>query len=139
MKKQAYWEIGLRIKKVREALGISQMKLAEAIGVSFQQIQKYESGINKVSIDKLKKISEALNAPMTYFIGIERKRGKKELVAGKGAIYCDIGWEELSSDEIKLLLLFRGIKNKSIKEGLYLLLKGVDEAERAERSLKGNP
>jgi transcriptional regulator with XRE-family HTH domain len=39
----------LRIKKTRIALGISQMKLAEAIGVSFQQIQKYESGANRVS------------------------------------------------------------------------------------------
>lgn len=42
-------EIGSRIKKARTALGISQMKLAEAIGVSFQQVQKYESGANRVS------------------------------------------------------------------------------------------
>src|SRR3989337_45799 len=87
-------EIGLRIKKVREALEISQMKLAEAVGVSFQQIQKYESGMNKVSIEKLKKISKALNAPLTYFIGLEKEvKRKKGIVAEEGGIYGGIGFE----------------------------------------------
>lgn len=123
-------EIGLRIKKVREALEISQMKLAEAVGVSFQQIQKYESGMNKVSIEKLKKISKALNAPLTYFIGIEKEiKRKKGGVAEEGEKYGEIGFEELSSEEIQLLLRFRAIKNEDIKEGVNLLLKGVEQVE----------
>lgn len=123
-------EIGLRIKKVREALEISQMKLAEAVGVSFQQIQKYESGMNKVSIEKLKKISKALNAPLTYFIGVEKEfKRKKGIVAEGGAQYGGVGFEELSSEEIQLLLRFRSVKNEYIKEGVNLLLKGVEQVE----------
>lgn len=123
-------EIGLRIKKVREALGISQMKLAEAVGVSFQQIQKYESGANKVSIEKLKKISKAMNAPLTYFIGIEKGiKRKKGVVAEEGEKYGGIGFEELSSEEIQLLLRFRAIKNEDIKDGVNLLLRGVEQVE----------
>lgn len=117
-------DIGLRIKKVREALGISQMKLAEAVGVSFQQIQKYESGMNKVSIEKLKKISEALNAPLAYLIGIEKeeKRREKGIMAEKGEAYGELGFEELSAEEIQLLHRFRSIKNAAVKEGINLLL-----------------
>lgn len=123
-------EIGLRIKKVREALEVSQMKLAEAVGVSFQQIQKYESGMNKVSIEKLKKISKALNTPLTYFIGIEKEiKRKKGIVAEEGTKYGKIGFEELSTEEIQLLLRFRSVKNEYIKEGVNLLLKGVEQVE----------
>lgn len=124
-------EIGLRIKKVREALEISQMKLAEAVGVSFQQIQKYESGMNKVSIEKLKKISNALNAPLTYFIGIEKEtKRNKGVEAEERGIYGGIGFEELSSEEIQLLLRFRSVKNEAVKEGVNLLLKGIEQVER---------
>lgn len=125
-------EIGLRVKKVREALGISQMKLAEAVGVSFQQIQKYESGMNKVSIEKLKKIAKALNAPLTYFIGIAKGiKREKGVVAEEGVNYGGIGFEDLSAEEIQLLLRFRSVKNADIKDGVSLILKGIEK-------LKGN-
>ncbi|MBI5892643.1 MAG: helix-turn-helix transcriptional regulator [Deltaproteobacteria bacterium] len=123
-------EIGLRIKKVRTALGISQMKLADAVGVSFQQIQKYESGANKVSIEKLKRIAAILNAPLLYLIGVEKKRGKEDIIAEKGARYGQIGLEDLSAEEIHLLLQFRSIKNDSAKEGIVLLLKGLEQSEK---------
>lgn len=123
------WEIGLRIKKVREALEMSQMKLAESVGVSFQQIQKYEGGINKVSIEKLRKISAALNTPLTYFIGMEKRSKQRDLIADKGIRYEEIGFEELSSEEMQLVLRFRSVKNENVREGVSLLLKGVREME----------
>ena len=124
-------EIGLRIRRVREALGFSQMKLAKAVDVSFQQIQKYESGANKVSIEKLKKISKALNAPLTYFIGIDKEtKRKKGMVAEEGAKYGGIGFEELSPEEIQLLLRFRAVKNETIRSGFNILVKGIEERER---------
>lgn len=124
-------EIGLRIRRVREALGFSQMKLAEAVDVSFQQIQKYESGANKVSIEKLKKISKAMNAPLTYFIGIDKEtKRKKGIVAEEGAKYGGIGFEDLSAEEIQLLLRFRSVRNEAVKDGVRLLLKGIEQLER---------
>src|SRR3989338_4320977 len=124
-------DIGSRIRKVRIALGMSQMKLSEIVGVSFQQIQKYESGANKVSIEKLRKISEALNVPIGYFIGGGEKKGRKKEIAGKkGEKYGEIDFEELSSEEIELLLKFRTIKNNNVKEGIKLLISGVVQLEK---------
>ena len=59
--------VGLRIRLRRKELGVSQERLAEAIGLTFQQIQKYERAANRVSASKLWEMARALNAPIGYF------------------------------------------------------------------------
>ncbi|MGB7317889.1 MAG: helix-turn-helix domain-containing protein [Planktotalea sp.] len=59
--------IGARIKGRRIALKISQTTLAESVGVRFQQVQKYESGANRVSASRLLMIAETLGVPISYF------------------------------------------------------------------------
>jgi len=59
--------VGLRIRMRRKELGISQEKLAEAVGLTFQQIQKYERAANRVSASKLWDIARALRSPISYF------------------------------------------------------------------------
>ncbi len=59
--------VGQRIRARRSLLGISQEKLAESVGVTFQQIQKYESGTNRVSAGRLFQLSNILQIPVTYF------------------------------------------------------------------------
>jgi transcriptional regulator with XRE-family HTH domain len=59
--------VGGRIRQRRRALGVSQAALAEAIGVSFQQVQKYEIGVNRISAPTLWRISQALKAPADYW------------------------------------------------------------------------
>jgi len=59
--------IGARIKSRRIALKISQTALADAIGVRFQQVQKYERGANRVSASRLLGIANALDVPVSYF------------------------------------------------------------------------
>lgn len=59
--------VGGRIKERRGRLGMSQQKLAEAIGLSFQQVQKYERGTNRVGSSRLFEISFVLRVPVTYF------------------------------------------------------------------------
>ena len=59
--------VGDRIRRRRRALGISQDKLAEALGLTFQQVQKYERGANRVSASKLYQVARALHAPIPYF------------------------------------------------------------------------
>ncbi len=60
-------DLGERIKRRRKSLSISQQKLGEVLGVSFQQIQKYEKGINRISASSLKVISEFLDMKPQYF------------------------------------------------------------------------
>src|SRR3569833_3990171 len=59
--------VGLRIRMRRKELGISQEKLAESIGLTFQQVQKYERAANRVSASKLWEMSRALTTSISYF------------------------------------------------------------------------
>jgi transcriptional regulator with XRE-family HTH domain len=59
--------VGLRIRMRRKELGWSQERLAEAIGLTFQQVQKYERASNRVSASKLWDMAQALNTTISYF------------------------------------------------------------------------
>jgi transcriptional regulator with XRE-family HTH domain len=97
-------EIGRRIREFRQKAGFSQEKLAEAIDMSFQQIQKYENGISKLNTSKLQIIADALGITVyAFFDGYI------------DAPYC------LSLDEKKLVEAFRSIKNHSKRNALLVL------------------
>lgn len=59
--------VGRRIRRRRRLLGLTQQSLAEALGLRFQQIQKYECGANRVTASRLYQLARALNVPTTYF------------------------------------------------------------------------
>ena len=59
--------VGARIRLLRKERGISQTALAEAVGLTFQQIQKYERGFNRVSASRLHQIAGALEVPLAIF------------------------------------------------------------------------
>jgi len=59
--------VGGRIRMRRKFCEMSQTELAEKIGLTFQQVQKYETGANRVSASKLYQISQTLRVPVTYF------------------------------------------------------------------------
>lgn len=59
--------VGGRIRLRRNMLGLSQEKLGERLGVTFQQVQKYEKGTNRVGASRLQDIASILNAPVSYF------------------------------------------------------------------------
>lgn len=72
--------VGRQLRVHRLALGVSQQALADALAVSFQQIQKYESGANRISASKLYKASRALGiAPSALFEGLEVDDGSNVL------------------------------------------------------------
>src|SRR4051812_31682897 len=62
-------EIGRKIRALRLERGLSQSGLAEGIGLTFQQVQKYEKGTNRVSAGRLQRIAEILNTPVMFFYG----------------------------------------------------------------------
>ena len=59
--------VGSRVRMRRMMLGISQEKLANALGLSFQQVQKYEKGVNRIGASRLEHISRFLQVPVTFF------------------------------------------------------------------------
>lgn len=69
--------VGANIRRIRNDRGMSQEKLGEAMGVTFQQLQKYEKGTNRVSASKLVMIAAALDMPITeFFRGVAVKDGE---------------------------------------------------------------
>ena len=63
--------VGTRIKQARHATKVSQTELAQALGVSFQQVQKYEKGSNRVSAGALQIIAERLKVPVPWLMGLK--------------------------------------------------------------------
>lgn len=59
--------VGERVRLRRKELGISQEKLGKAVGVTFQQIQKYENGVNRIGAGRLTQIGSFLEVPVSYF------------------------------------------------------------------------
>lgn len=75
--------VGARIRLLRKVRGLSQQALAEAAGVTFQQIQKYERGANRVSASMLSRIADTLQAPVAEMFGeVSPPSGAIDDVAG---------------------------------------------------------
>ncbi|RMA40920.1 helix-turn-helix domain-containing protein [Rhodophyticola porphyridii] len=79
--------VGKRVRHRRWMLGMTQQQLAEKVGIKFQQIQKYETGMNRVSASRLWDIAEALSVPINYFF--EGLGGQEGLMA-QGVVPGDI-------------------------------------------------
>ncbi len=110
--------IGDKIKSLRKQFGFSQERLGEIADVTYQQIQKYENGTDRISTDRLKLIADGLNVPISYFF--EEKSPK---VKEKEVLYHTIG--ELSKEELELIKLFRKVKGKKARERLFGLIKST--------------
>jgi len=65
---------GAQIVLLRKAKGISQERLAEACGITFQQVQKYENGKNRISVSRLSMIADALDVPVEVFFPKKEKK-----------------------------------------------------------------
>ncbi len=61
-------ELGRRVRAQRLAVGMSQQELAGKLGISFQQVQKYEKGSNRISILRMRQIAKYLKVPISYFV-----------------------------------------------------------------------
>ena len=72
--------IGAKIRMRRGELGLTQTQLANAIGVTFQQVQKYEQGANRVGGSRLARVAEALDVPVAYFF--EQTADEAEVALG---------------------------------------------------------
>ena len=74
--------VGKRVRHRRWMVGMTQQQLAEKVGIKFQQIQKYETGTNRISASRLWDIAEALNVPVEFFFEGLRDSGKREEIPG---------------------------------------------------------
>ena len=106
-------ELGLRIKQIRQQAGLSQERLAEMVGVTFQQIQKYENGQTTLNILKLQQIAKALNHPAKDFF---QDRPDDRI--------------RLTIEEGELLQAFRKIKNFELRGAVISVVRNINRKAR---------
>lgn len=77
--------VGQQLRRQRTLLGMSQERLGSLLGVTYQQIQKYERGINRVGSSRLQELARILNVPVSYFFPAEASGGLAESATGFAA------------------------------------------------------
>ncbi|WP_102958045.1 helix-turn-helix domain-containing protein [Mangrovicella endophytica] len=109
--------VGQRLRALRISRGISQTALGEAIGVTFQQVQKYESGSNRISASKLHRVCTHFKVPVSYFFD-EIPPSEEE------AALADL--PTLAGREIESLQLILQL-DPQVKRAIYSLAKSLRE------------
>ena len=111
--------LGKKLRMRRLSLGLTQTKVAEAINVTFQQIQKYEKGTNGVSSNRLMQLSNYLKVPITYFFEDFRN-------------YNDMKNQQDDQDDLNYSFLSKTFSSlsKTQKEKILQILKNTVSLER---------
>jgi len=118
--------VGARVRMRRKFLGVSQEKLADALGLTFQQVQKYERGTNRISASKLFEIGRFLQAPPGYFF-----EGLNENVGAPG--FAESESEQfvhgflMTGEGIELATLFPKLSGRQRRRILELVRTLADE------------
>ena len=112
--------LGKKLRIRRLSLGLTQTKVAQAINVTFQQIQKYEKGTNGVSSNRLMQLAQFLKVPIIYFF--EDYRDFKDLSSS----------DETSNDDLNYSFLSRTFStlSKPQKEKILQILNNISKFEK---------
>jgi len=91
--------VGKRIRHRRWLTGMTQQQLAEQVGIKFQQIQKYETGANRVSASRLWDIAESLTVPVSFFF--EGLDGERKAGDDKSSVPADLMGDKEALDLVR--------------------------------------
>ena len=111
--------VGSRVRLRRNMLGLSQEKLGDALGLTFQQVQKYEKGINRVGAARLQQIAEVLGVDISFFYDGD---GKEPAVESLLVLNCVFS--------LRLLRAYTAIKNRSVQIQLVSLVEMIAASQR---------
>ena len=104
-------EIGRRLRKARISYNLTQTDLAQRLGISFQQVQKYENGTNRVSSSRLYMIADVLNLEMIYFF---------EKLGSKSKSTTD---PELTDQVIRVARELNAMPDGGVKQQIFGLIR----------------
>jgi transcriptional regulator with XRE-family HTH domain len=116
--------VGNRIKMRRLLLGISQDDLAHKVGVTFQQVQKYEKGINRISSGRLQEIAGALKVPIWFFFENAPESGSGRTNKEEQAI-VQLSEFMASKEGVALNNAFPKIKNSKLRLSIVRLIEEI--------------
>jgi transcriptional regulator with XRE-family HTH domain len=122
--------VGRRLRARRTAMSLSQSALADRAGVTFQQIQKYERGVNRISASRLQ-CSQTLQVPVAFFF---QGGPDSNVVVGDKKLSPDLILKHLATAEaLTLTNAFMRIKNKRLQSSIVALVEKIVEANGAAK------
>ncbi len=122
--------VGSRVKLRRMILGMSQDALGKSLGLTFQQIQKYEKGVNRIGASRLFELSELLEVPIQFFYD-DYGSGASAQGFAEGDT-AETFMELVNSPEgVQLCRHFAEIKDPKVRKRVLELVKSISEAESA--------
>ena len=116
--------VGIRVRLRRTMKGMSQEKLGESLGITFQQIQKYEKGANRIGASRLQNISTILETPISFFFEDAPNSAGEHTSELRENSSTDYVVDFLSSSEgLQLNRAFVKIRNKNVRRKIIDLVK----------------
>lgn len=122
--------VGSRVRMRRMMLGMSQEKLGDALGLTFQQVQKYEKGTNRIGASRLQQISHILQVPVSFFFeGAPTLPGQEAMGAGMEEAPSPAYVSDFlaTSDGLALTKAFMRIKNAKLRRRIVDLVEQIAE------------
>ena len=135
-------QVGSRVRLRRNMLGLSQEKLGEAIGLTFQQVQKYERGANRIGASRLHELSRVLDVPVAFFFDDTDPVRAPAIPGG----FAEPPQEPFDSDPLRkretveLVEAYYAIDDAAVRRRLFDLAKALAaEADQPARRGPGRP
>lgn len=107
--------VGRRLRSIRKSRGLAQHQLASSLGISFQQLQKYESGLNRISASKLWQLGKLLSVNVAEFFGSGLAQNADE--------------QELQADALEAAIVLSSITDPKIRASLIRLINDCAQGQ----------
>jgi len=117
--------VGSRVRMRRIMLGMSQEKLGEALGLTFQQIQKYEKGTNRVGASRLQQIADTLQVPVAFLFEGAPDSGGMETGFGESPSTAYVSDFLASSEGLALTRAFTRISDAKLRRSIVELVEQI--------------
>ena len=133
--------VGARVRLRRTLMGMSQEKLGESIGLTFQQVQKYERGANRIGASRLYDLSRVLDVPVSFFYDdmSDAVRDQSPLViahGGSGLSEPPVAFEAdplARRETLELVRAYYSITDPQVRKRVYELAKALAMADEARK------
>jgi transcriptional regulator with XRE-family HTH domain len=123
--------VGSRVRMRRLMLSMSQEKLGEKLGLTFQQVQKYEKGTNRIGASRLQHISQILKVPVSFFFdGVSGNSKQNEDGSSKAPVADYVSDFLSSSDGLALTKAFTNIKDSRLRRRVVDLVEEIAGEQR---------
>lgn len=125
--------VGARVRQRRTLLGMSQEKLARGLGLTFQQVQKYERGTNRIGASRLFDLSRILNVSVSYFFDAEGPAAAMPVPGLAESAQATFGADTLSRREtLELVSAYYRIRNPQTRKRIFDLVRSLAESQDSD-------